>query len=223
MLRLNVIALKTSVLRFSRGNFCWSEKFGADQVPRVNHFFYWNILYLHSVWELQVCTCCLQRGITRRRTAWSVVGLPAEPCRAEEARQMGGEPWNASGSSKLLKVPFSQFLPPWNWLSCSRFWGISLLGRPPIKPMRFYLAFAWAGALSLLAFLAQANQMFLAWWSQWNLRPFSLPIPLQCLIADLPVFRAVASNGMSCPSGTQYEGNGVCVVRWAGPRSFPWR
>ena len=64
------------------------------------------------------------------------------------------------------------------------------LGRRPIKPMRFCLALVYAGALSLLAFPAQANQMFRAG-KQWNFLSFWLSIPRQWLLqahkAELPV------------------------------------
>ena len=103
MLRLNVIALKTSVLRFSEISLKSSL---ADQVPRVNHSSI-GIFYLHSVWEPVVPA--FNEELLEEELHNSG-GISCRTCRAEEARQMGGEPWNASGSSGS-KGTFFMFYP----------------------------------------------------------------------------------------------------------------
>ena len=86
--------------------------------------------------------------------------------------------------------------------------------------MRFGVALVCAGALSLLAFPAQANQMFRAGRSSGTSCPSGSQYRgsgfCRATKPHYQFFRAGGSSGTSCPSGSQYKGNGFCLARWAG-------
>ena len=83
--------------------------------------------------------------------------------------------------------------------------------------MRFDVALVCAGALSLLAFPVQANQMFRAGGSSGTSCPSGSQYRgsgfCRTTKPNYQFFRAGGSSGTSCPSGSQYKGNGFCLVR----------
>ena len=118
--------------------------------------------------------------------------------------------------SVFLRIILNSIIS-WNGLCCSRFRGISFGGRCPIKPMLFDIALVCAGALSLLAFPAQANQMFRAGGSSGTSCPSGAQYRgsgfCRATKPNYQFFRAGGSSGTSCPSGSQYKGNGFCLAR----------